>query len=408
MLGGKFVSQQHEEKQEFEQPQYRELNPTQQKQRLKELAIVFLKLGAIAFGGPAAHVAMMDDEIVKRRQWLSREKLLDLLGVTNLIPGPNSTELAIHIGYERAGWRGLIVAGICFILPAMCIVWVVAAIYTKYQKLPQLEWLLYGIKPVIIAIVIQALWKLGKKAAKDIPTIIAGIAVIACYFLGINEILLLLIAGLGIMVFKNLWQNKNGITGAFLLPVTGIFAQLGNSPNPTPSPNWLNVFLLFLKIGSVLYGSGYVLLAFLQRDLVERNQWLTSQQLLDAIAIGQFTPGPVFTTATFIGYLLAGNAGAVAATIGIFLPAFVLVALINPWVSKLRQSTWVSSALDGVNAASLGLMAAVTYTLGRSALVDIATVTLAIVSAIAIFKFNLNSALLVIFGGIMGLILQFL
>jgi chromate transporter len=402
------VSQQDEKKQEFQQSDYRKLNPIQQKERLKELAIVFLKLGAIAFGGPAAHVAMMDDEIVKRRQWLSREKLLDLLGITNLIPGPNSTELAIHIGYERAGWQGLIIAGTCFILPAMCIVWVLAAIYTKYQKLPQLEWLLYGIKPVIIAIVIQASWKLGKKAAKDIPTIIAGITVIVCYFLGINEILLLLIAGLGIMLFKNLRQNKNGITGALLLPVTGIFAQLGNSPNPIPSPNWLNVFLFFLKIGSILYGSGYVLLAFLQRDLVERNQWLTSQQLLDAIAIGQFTPGPVFTTATFIGYLLAGNVGAIAATIGIFLPAFVLVALINPWVSKLRKSTWISAGLDGINAASLGLMGAVTYTLGRSALVDLTTVILAFVSAIAIFKFNINSAWLVIFGGIIGLIFHVL
>jgi chromate transporter len=401
------VSQQNEEIHEFEQPQYRELNRSQQKQRLQELAIAFLKLGAIAFGGPAAHVAMMDDEIVKRRQWLSREKLLDLLGITNLIPGPNSTELAIHIGYERAGWRGLIVAGTCFILPAMSIVWVLAAVYTKYQKLPQLEWLLYGIKPVIIAIVIQALWKLGKKAAKDIPTIVTGIAVIVGYFFGINEILLLL-AGLGVMLLKNLWQKRNSITGAFLLPVTGIFAQLGNSPNPTASLNWFNVFLFFLKIGSVLYGSGYVLLAFLQRDLVERNQWLTSQQLLDAIAIGQFTPGPVFTTATFIGYLLAGNAGAVAATIGIFLPAFVLVALINPWVSKLRQSTWVSGALDGINAASLGLMGAVTYTLGRSALVDLVTVILAVVSAIAIFRFNINSAWLVITGGVVGLILQFL
>ncbi|NJL61580.1 MAG: chromate transporter [Methylacidiphilales bacterium] len=398
------MSSQHEEKQELEQHHYRELNPTQQKQRLQELALVFLKLGAIAFGGPAAHIAMMDDEIVKRRQWLSREKLLDLLGITNLIPGPNSTELAIHIGYERAGWRGLIVAGSCFILPAMSIVCLLAAIYTKYQKLPQLEWLLYGIKPVIIAIIIQALWKLGKKAAKDIPTIITGIAVIISYFFGINEILLLLIAGLGVMLFRNIWQKRNGITGAFLLPITGIFAQIGTAPNAIISLNWFNVFLFFLKIGSVLYGSGYVLLAFLQRDLVERNQWLTSQQLLDAIAIGQFTPGPVFTTATFIGYLLAGNAGAIAATIGIFLPAFVLVALINPWVSKLRQSSWVSAALDGVNAASLGLMAAVTYTLGRSALIDLVTVILAGVSAIAIFKFNINSAWLVIPGGIIGLI----
>lgn len=389
------MSQQSEEKQSVS---YAELSPLQQKQRLKELALVFLKLGTIAFGGPAAHIAMMDLEIVNRRQWLSREKLLDLLGVTNLIPGPNSTELAIHIGYERGGWRGLIIAGSCFILPAMLIVWILAAIYVRYQQLPQLEWVLYGIKPVIIAIVVQALWQLGKKAIKDIPTIIFGVAVVAAFFLGVNEILLLLLAGLGVMLIKNF----NGTVGAWLLPVSGVIA-VGSSPIAPPA-TWLNVFLFFLKIGSVLYGSGYVLLAFLQRELVERNQWLTSQQLLDAIAIGQVTPGPVFTTATFIGYLLAGNAGAIASTIGIFLPAFVLVAVINPWVPKLRQSPWVSSALDGVNAASLGLMTAVTFTLGQATLVDLLTVVLALVSVIAVFRFKVNSAWLVFAGGIVGLV----
>ena len=379
---------------------YAELSPLQQKQRLKELAFVFLKLGTIAFGGPAAHIALMDLEVVKRRQWLSREKLLDLLGVTNLIPGPNSTELAIHIGYERGGWRGLILAGSCFILPAMLIVWTLAAIYVRYQQLPELEWVLYGIKPVIIAIVVQALWQLGKKAIKDIPTMMVGVAVVAAFFLGVNEILLLLLAGLVVMLSKNL----SGTVGALLLPVSGVLA-VGTSPI-SASATWPNVFLFFLKIGSVLYGSGYVLLAFLQRDLVERNQWLTSQQLLDAIAIGQFTPGPVFTTATFIGYLLAGNAGAIAGTIGIFLPAFILVAVINPWVPKLRGSPWVSSALDGINAASLGLMAAVTFTLGQTALVDLLTVVLALVSAFVVFRFKVNSAWLVLAGGIVGLIAQ--
>lgn len=389
-----------------EQPvAYAELNPQQQKQRLKELARVFLKLGTIAFGGPAAHVAIMDDEVVKRRQWLSREKLLDLLGVTNLIPGPNSTELAIHIGFERAGWRGLIIAGTCFILPAMSIVWALAAVYVRYEKLPQVEWLLYGIKPVIIAIVVQALWNLGKKAAKNIPTTVAGIGAIAGYFLGVNEILLLLLAGLGVMLVQ-MWRSGSKTVGAWLLPVWGIFAQTGSS-SAVPA-NWVNVFLFFLKIGSVLYGSGYVLLAFLQKDLVERYHWLTSQQLLDAIAIGQFTPGPVFTTATFIGYLLAGNAGAIAATIGIFLPAFVLVAAINPWVPKLRQSRSMSSLLDGVNAASLGLMAAVTYTLGRAALVDWLTVVLAGLCAIAVFRFKINSAWLVLAGAIVGFLAQLL
>ncbi len=378
------------------------LTPTQQKQRLTELAMVFLRLGTIAFGGPAAHIAMMDNEVVNRRQWMSREKLLDLLGITNLIPGPNSTELAIHIGYERAGWRGLLVAGSCFILPAMVIVWALAAIYTRYQTVPQVGWLLYGIKPVIIAIVLQAVWNLGKKAAKDVPTIVAGVGAITGYFAGLNEILVLILLGVAVMLLKN-WQSRGNITGAFLLPFSGILGQVASTTAVT-SVSWINVFFFFLKIGCVLYGSGYVLLAFLQRELVERNQWLTSQQLLDAVAIGQFTPGPVFTTATFIGYLLAGNAGAMAGTIGIFLPSFVLVWVINPWVSKLRQSPWASGFLDGVNAASLGLMAGVTYTLGQAALVDWLTITVAIVSAIAVFRFKINSAWLVLAGGAIGLV----
>ncbi|MBC6431294.1 chromate transporter [Nostoc sp. HG1] len=380
---------------------YEALTPRQQKQRLTELATVFLRLGAIAFGGPAAHIAMMDNEVVNRRQWMSREKLLDLLGITNLIPGPNSTELAIHIGYERGGWRGLLVAGSCFILPAMLIVWALAAIYARYQTVPQVEWLLYGIKPVIIAIVIQAVWNLGKKAAKDVPTIIAGMVGIAAYLAGLNEILVLILLGIAVMLLKN-WQTRGHTSGAFLLPISGILAQVGSTTVAVTSVSWINVFVFFLKIGCVLYGSGYVLLAFLQRDLVERNQWLTSQQLLDAVAIGQFTPGPVFTTATFIGYLLAGNAGAIAATIGIFLPAFVLVWVVNPWVPKLRQSSWASGFLDGVNAASLGLMAGVTYTLGRAALVDWLTIIVAIVSAIAVLQFKINSVWLVLAGGAIG------
>lgn len=387
--------------QEQETVSYNALTRSQKQQRLVELASVFLRLGAIAFGGPAAHIAMMDNEVVNRRQWMSREKLLDLLGITNLIPGPNSTELAIHIGYERGGWRGLLVAGSCFILPAMVIVWALAAIYARYQTVPQVGWLLYGIKPVIIAIVLQAVWNLGKKAAKDTPTIIAGIVAIAAYFAGLNEILVLILLGIAVMVLKN-WRTGR-TSGAFLLPFSGVLAQVGTTTAAVTSVSWVSVFLFFLKIGSVLYGSGYVLLAFLQRDLVERNQWLTSQQLLDAIAIGQFTPGPVFTTATFIGYLLAGNAGAIAGTIGIFLPAFVLVWIVNPWVTKLRQSPWASGFLDGVNAASLGLMAGVTYTLGRAAIVDWLTIILAVVSAIAVFRFKINSAWLVLAGGLIGL-----
>ena len=383
---------------------YAALSPDQQRQRLVELATVFLRLGTIAFGGPAAHIALMDAEIVQRRQWLSRETLLDLMGVTNLIPGPNSTELAIHIGYDRAGWRGLIVAGACFIFPAMTLVWGLAALYAQYQTVPQVGWLLAGVKPVIMAIVVQALWMLGRKAAKDVPTIAAGLGAIAGYLAGFNEIGLLLGLGVAVMLIKQ-WQRQRGSTlGLWGAPFLGTLAQTLPQP-PTSSPNpvsWLQVFLFFLKIGSVLYGSGYVLLAFLQRNLVEQHQWLTSQQLLDAIAIGQVTPGPVFTTATFIGYLLAGHAGAIAGTVGIFLPAFVLVALVNPWVPKLRRSPWTSGFLDGVNAASLGLMAGVTWTLGRTALVNWQMVVIAIVSAIAIVRFKINSAWLVLAGAIVG------
>ncbi len=384
---------------------YADLKPKEQKQRLSELAIVFLRLGAIAFGGPAAHIGMMTDEVVKRRQWLSHERLLDLLGITNLIPGPNSTELAIHIGLERAGWRGLMVAGTCFILPAMLIVWALAAVYARYQTVPQVEWLLYGVKPVIVAIVLQALWQLGKKAVKDKPTTIAGIGAIAAYFAGLNEIVVLMLGGIAVMLVKHRQKQPN-VMGALLLPFASTLAQVGTTTTTIATISWAKVFLFFLKIGCVLYGSGYVLLAFLQRDLVERNQWLTSQQLLDAIAIGQFTPGPVFTTATFIGYLLAGNAGAIAGTIGIFLPAFVGVAIINPWVAKLRASTWASGFLDGVNAASLGLMAGVTWILGRTALVDWQTAIVAVVSVIVVLRTKVNSAWLVLAGAILGFLLQ--
>lgn len=387
---------------------YTALPPQQQQQRLTELAIVFLRLGTIAFGGPAAHIALMDQEVVQRRRWMSHEKLLDLLGVTNLIPGPNSTELAIHIGYERAGWRGLLIAGSCFVLPAMLVVWFLAVLYARYQALPQVEWLLYGIKPGIIAIVLQALWKLGRKAIQDLPTGLAGMIAVMAYLASFNEIMTILLLGMAVMGVKQ--QRRGTTTGAVLLPFSegfaGVLAQAGN-PAIAPSPasasvGWTGVFLFFLKIGCVLYGSGYVLLAFLQRDLVDRYQWLTSQQLLDAVAIGQLTPGPVFTTATFIGYLLAGNAGAIAGTLGIFLPAFLFVWLANPLVSKLRQSRWASGFLDGVNAASLGLMAGVTYTLAQTALVDGLTIGLAILSAIAVFRFKVNSAWIVLAGGAIG------
>ncbi|MGB3573596.1 MAG: chromate transporter [Phormidesmis sp.] len=405
---------------------YSALSPEQKRHRLKELAAVFLRLGTVAFGGPAAHVAMMDDEVVKRRQWMSRESLLDLMGVTNLLPGPNSTELAIHVGYERAGWPGLFVAGSCFILPALGLMWLLAAMYVRYETVPQVEWLLYGVKPVIIAVVLQALWKLGKKAAKDRPTMAVGVGAIAAYFLGINEILMLLGAGVLVAVIKN-WRKKGTTVGLFLLPsgllpsgllqsglslpgaiAPGTIAQVSSSTAAAISVGWGSVFLFFLKIGCVLYGSGYVLLAFLQRDLVERHQWLSSQQLLDAVAIGQITPGPVLTTATFVGYVVAGHMGAIAGTVGIFLPAFLLVGIVNPWVPKLRRSPLASAFLDGVNAASLGLMAGVTYILARAAVVDLPTVLIASASAVAVFRYRVNAAWLVLMGAALGFVFKFL
>lgn len=378
------------------------------KPQLWELAVVFAKLGTIAFGGPAAHIAQIELEVVQRHRWLSREKLLDLLGITNLIPGPNSTELVIHVGLEQGGWLGAIVAGASFIIPAMLLVWGLAIVYVQYQTIPTVGWLLYGVKPVIIAIIAQALWKLGRSALKNTTTWSAGIFVLALYFLNINEIVLMLGAGIAVTLVRNLNFLKNPKSlSSILVPFSFFPLPLSAVTTETTLKPWTAVFFSFVKIGSVLYGSGYVLLAFVQQEFVDRN-WLTSQQLLDAVAIGQFTPGPVLTTATFIGYILAGNLGAIAATIGIFLPAFILVPAINPFVSKLRKSPWTAGFLDGVNAASIGLMAAVAWELGRGTLVDIWTIAVAIASLAILLKFpKVNSAWLIIVGGAIGWLLKF-
>jgi chromate transporter len=371
---------------------------------LSELAGIFLKLGTIAFGGPAAHVAMMEEEVVRRRRWLTHEQFLDLLGATNLIPGPNSTEMAIHVGLLRAGWKGLVVAGSCFILPAMLIVWALAALYVRYGSMPEALWLLYGVKPVIIAVIVQALWGLGKAAIKGPLTALAGIAVIILFFVGANEILLLFSAGILVMALENLRQGwKSGGMALVAVPVMPGILAAGTAATAATPVTLAGLTLFFLKIGSVLFGSGYVLLAFLRADLVDRWHWLTDQQLLDAVAIGQFTPGPVFTTATFIGYLIAGSPGALLATVGIFLPAFIFVAASSPLITRLRRSSWAAGFLDGVNAASLGLMAVVTEQLGRSAIIDGFTAALALLSALLVFCLKINSAWLVLAGGILGL-----
>ncbi|OGO42586.1 MAG: chromate transporter [Chloroflexi bacterium RBG_16_58_14] len=371
---------------------------------LREVAQVFLFLGFTAFGGPAAHIGLFRHEIVKRRRWLTDQQFLDLLGATNLIPGPNSTEMAIHTGYLRAGWGGLVLGGVGFALPATLIVLGLSWIYQHFGSLPQASWLLYGIKPVIIAVIVLALWNLGKQAIKGPLTGIAGGAVVLLYLLGVNALALLLIAALLVALITNARRLKPGLL-AFSMPSLAGLGVLLVSSAPF---NLATLFLTFLKIGSVLYGSGYVLFAFLHSDFVERLGWLTDQQLIDAIAIGQVTPGPLFTSATFIGYLLAGVPGALLATLGIFLPSFIFVALSNPLILRLRNSPLASALLDGVNVASLGLMAAVTWELGRAALVDPLTILMAGVSIFVLFKFNPNSSWLILAGALVGILRSFL
>jgi chromate transporter len=376
--------------------------PTQSKHpgNLKEVMLLFLKLGITGFGGPAAHIGMMHDEVVKRRKWLDEQEFLDLIGATNLIPGPNSTEMAIHISLKHAGWRGLILGGISFIFPAVLIVLGLAWLYVQYGSYPQAEWLLYGIKPVVIAIVLQALWSLGKKALKDRITGIGVLGVMVLYWLGVNEIALLFGGGFALLLLKNFKSMQTKQFAGIALPGSLLVAF----PQTISSVQLPILFFTFLKIGSILYGSGYVLLAFLRSDLVVNFGWLTDQQLIDAIAIGQVTPGPVFTTATFIGYILAGVTGALLATLGIFLPSFVFVALSSPLIPKLRNSKFFGSLLDGINAVSLGLMAAVLVQLGRSSLIDPLTILIGLISAILLIRFRVNSTWLILGGGIIGLV----
>ncbi len=367
---------------------------------LTEIIRLFLRLGTVAFGGPAAHIAMMHDETVTKRKWLTDEEFLDLVGATNLIPGPNSTEMAIHIGLLRAGWRGLVAAGVCFILPATLIVLALAWMYMRWGSIPQAQGIMYGIKPVVIAIIIQALWGLGKKAVKGPLTAIAGGVVLILFFSGFNEIALLFLTGLAVMLIHNLRRLRGKTLGIGLVPVGAAIV----STKVATAFSLPLLFLTFLKIGSILYGSGYVLMAFLRADLVERFGWLTDQQLIDAVAIGQITPGPLFTTATFIGYIIGGLPGAILATAGIFLPSFIFVAASSPWIPRLRKSAWLSALLDGVNVASLSLMAAVTWQLGLISLTDPFTLLIAVVSLAILIRFQLNSTYLILAGALFGFV----
>ena len=360
--------------------------------RLRELIAVFGTLGLVGFGGPAAHIALMRREVVERRRWLTDAQLIDLVGITNLIPGPNSTEMAMHVGRLRAGGSGLVVAGLAFILPAAAIVLALAWAYVAFGSTPAGEALLYGVKPVIIAIVAAALVAFARTALTAPLRIVVAVAVAVLWALGVNELVLLLCGALAVAAVR-LGSSHPWAAAGLILPATAAAASV----------NLVTLAGVFLKAGALLYGSGYVLLAFLRGDLVERLGWLTDAQLLDAVAIGQVTPGPLFTTATFIGYVLAGIPGAVVATVAIFLPAFVFVALIGPLADRLRDRPATAALLDGVNAAAIGLMAAVAVQLGGSALVDPLTVALAIGSGIALVWGRLPSVLLVMIGAVVGI-----
>lgn len=365
---------------------------------MRELALLALKLGFTAFGGPAAHIAMLHEEVVQRRKWITDQHFTDLLGATNLIPGPNSTEMVIHVGYLRGGLLGLIVAGVCFISPAMLMVLGLAWLYAQYGSLPQAEWLLYGVKPVVIALIFQALWMLARTALKNVWYALLAMLVFALYILGINELTLLFSAAFGMLIVSNLGRLRGRAAGLVLLP--------GSAAAVVPAFSLGAMFLSFLKIGAVLYGSGYVLFAFLRAEFVVRLGWLSDQQLIDAIAIGNITPGPVFTAATFIGYILGGLPGGLLATLAIFLPSFIFVRLSAPWVPRLRQSPWAAAFLDGANVAAFGLMAAVTWQLGRSAFVDLPTILIGLAAVFLLFHVRVNSAWVVLGGAVAGLLLS--
>ena len=360
---------------------------------LREIAGVFLKLGTTAFGGPAAHIAMMEEEVVRRRGWLTHEDFLDYLGAANLIPGPNSTELAIHVGHAMAGWAGLLMAGACFILPAVLIVSVIAWVYVRFGALPQTVGILAGIKPVVIAIVMQAIWNLGRRAVKSPWLAVLGVGSLVAVALGVNELVVLAVAG--VLAAMRVAEPRANARFA------GVVAA--GVASPTTLGVW-PLFLVFAKIGAVLFGSGYVLIAFLRADLVERLHWLTDKQLIDAIAVGQVTPGPVFTTATFVGYVLAGGGGAAVATIGIFLPAFVFVALSGPLVPRLRGSRVAGAVLDGVNVASLALMTEAAGQIARTAISGWISIVILVATIVLLVRTKINSAWLVLASAAIGLV----
>lgn len=372
--------------------------PMSRKNELKEIAQLFFKLGCIAFGGPAAHIAMMEEEVVHRRKWMSREHFLDLVGATNLIPGPNSTEMTMHCGHERAGWKGLFVAGSCFIFPAVVITSVFAWAYVEYGQLPKVEPFIYGIKPAVIAIIAMAAFRLGKRAVRNSELALLGLATTIACLAGINEIAALF--GCGILGLASYFIKKR--TNYLTAFTPFLIFQIASSVKVTS----VKIFLTFLKVGAILYGSGYVLFAFLDLELVEMG-WLTRQELIDAVAVGQFTPGPVLSTATFIGWQMNGISGAFAATLGIFLPSFLFVLLLNPLIPKMRRSKAISAFLDAVNVAAVALIIAVCIEMGMDSITDWRTIAIVLMSLLAVFVFKkVNSAFIVLGGAVLGYVLS--
>jgi len=378
-------------------------------QRWLEIAQVFFKLGVIGFGGPAAHIAMMEEEVVTRREWITRSRFLDLIGATNLIPGPNSTEMAIHLGYIYGGVFGLILAGVCFLIPAVVITGIFAWVYVTFGDLPQIAPLFYGIKPAVLAVILGALWKLGNKAIKSYQLLLIGFGVAVLLFFGINEVIALLIGGfVGMLLLRKVLPKETAEGLIATLSFGTILKAVAATTAKTVPPLW-KLGLFFLKVGSILFGSGYVLIAFIEGELVNQNAWLTQQQLLDAIAIGQFTPGPVLSTSTFIGYVIAGIPGAIVATLGIFFPSFIFVLILNPIIPRLRNSQWTSAFLDAVNVSAVGLMAVVTLQIAYSLFLqplDYIAILIFIIGAIALFRFQLSPLWLVLGGAILGLVFQ--
>jgi chromate transporter len=393
-------------------------------QRLRDLAALFLKLGAISFGGPAAHIALMEDEVVRKRQWVTRQQYLDMLGLTNLIPGPNSTEMAINLGFARAGWAGLAVAGASFIAPAALITAAVAWAYVRFGTLPLAESLLAGVKPAVIAVIAIAVWRLGKIAVRDEWLGVLAVLALAAFLAKLSPLVILFGGGLIGMVAKQLRKlrektpsdrpklsaglivlNKSFLLSHFLPSLlTGGVAAVAGMPLTKRVP-LARLGWFFLKVGAVLYGGGYVLFAFVEQGLVRDHQWLTQQQVLDAIAIGQFTPGPVLSTATFIGYLLGGARGALVATLAIFLPSFVYVAALGPILPKLRRSAWMAAFLDSVNVCAVALMAGVMVRLAGDALRGWPMWAIAIAALAVLWRWKINPAWVVLGGALSGLVL---